>query len=221
MKAELDERERQHQARREAEMARVGLLPQNATMSSTSGGADETRVKVEVSVDDIDDAGPTSGEGANSFGDGNGTKTLRDVDLSRFNDSDDELGSDSDSDSDNDGKGKGRGSDDDDDDSDSDDEDALLMRELERIRKEREEEKRRKEEEEKQKAETIAAEAAMNFNPLLAEMEGNASVPLKRRWDDGVVFRNQAKDERVVKKRFTNNIVHSDFHRAFMNKYFK
>ena len=43
---------------------------------------------------------------------------------------------------------------------------------------------------------------------------------VKRRWDDDVIFKNQAKgvDEKP-KKRFINDVLRSDFHRKFMSKY--
>ena len=90
----------------------------------------------------------------------------------------------------------------DEDDSDEDDDEAELQRELERVRREREDRKR-KEEEEKAKAESEASErgAAMG-NPLLNKQDFN----MKRRWDDDVVFKNQARgtEERGKKKEFVN-----------------
>jgi protein CWC15 len=51
---------------------------------------------------------------------------------------------------------------------------------------------------------------------------GGGGIPaVKRRWNDDVVFKNQAKDEPEVKKRFINDTVRSDFHRSFMKKYIK
>ena len=44
-------------------------------------------------------------------------------------------------------------------------------------------------------------------------------VQVKRRWNDDVVFRNQAKDEPDVKKRFINDTIRNDFHRSFLRKY--
>lgn len=67
----------------------------------------------------------------------------------------------------------------------------------------------------------------LSGNPLFAKdsssshsigMESEFSV--KRRWDDDVIFKNQAKgvDEKP-KKRFINDVLRSDFHRKFMSKY--
>lgn len=40
-----------------------------------------------------------------------------------------------------------------------------------------------------------------------------AHSPRLRRWDEDVVFKNQARDEPAKKKRFINDTVRSDFHR--------
>jgi len=68
-------------------------------------------------------------------------------------------------------------------------------------------------------------EAALTGNPLLAASAataaGRQSFAVKRRWDEDVVFRNQAKDERKPKKRFINDTIRSDFHRNFLGKYIK
>ena len=45
---------------------------------------------------------------------------------------------------------------------------------------------------------------------------------MKRRWNDDVVFRNQAKGEPDQnKKRFINDTVRNDFHKRFLNKFIK
>ncbi|CAH0043401.1 unnamed protein product [Clonostachys solani] len=105
---------------------------------------------------------------------------------------------------------------DDSDDSDDDDEDAELQRELERVRREREE-KKRKEEEAKAKEEEDARERDIALgNPLLNKQD----FTMKRRWDDDVVFKNQARGtEDKGKKEFVNDMIRSDFHRRFMGKY--
>lgn len=94
---------------------------------------------------------------------------------------------------------------------DSDDE-AELLRELDRIKKEREAEKLAREAEAAEK-ETIARnDAILRGNPLV-NLGGDTSTFLKRRWDDDIVFKNQARDEPESKKRFVNDTVRSDFHR--------
>ncbi|CAI4218796.1 unnamed protein product [Parascedosporium putredinis] len=102
-------------------------------------------------------------------------------------------------------------------DSDSDDSDAELQRELERVRREKAE-RRAREEAERQKEEEEQREKDIALgNPLLNKPDFN----MKRRWDDDVVFKNQARDtdERGKKKEFINDTLRSDFHRRFMNKY--
>jgi hypothetical protein len=54
-------------------------------------------------------------------------------------------------------------------------------------------------------------------NPLL----NPTSFTVKRRWDDDVVFKNQARGELKTAKRFINDTIRNDFHRKFLNKYMK
>ena len=91
--------------------------------------------------------------------------------------------------------------DDDSDDDSEDDEDAELQRELERVRREREE-KKRKEEEERAREEQDAKERNIALgNPLLNKQD----FTMKRRWDDDVVFKNQARGTEDKKgKEFVN-----------------
>lgn len=111
---------------------------------------------------------------------------------------------------------------DDDDDSDDEDEEAALQAELAKIREEREAVKRKKEEEEAARNEEKDEEAALLGNPLLSGANsGGSSAKLKRRWNEDVVFRNQAKDEPKVKKRFINDTVRNDFHKRFLNKFIR
>ena len=97
---------------------------------------------------------------------------------------------------------------------DDEDDTEALLRELEKIKQEREAEKQRKlEEEQRQKY-----EKSVSANPLIA----SPSFAVKRRWDDDVVFKNQASS--VVdkpSKRFINDTLRSDFHRKFLNRYIK
>ncbi|KAG5914550.1 complexed with cef1p, partial [Claviceps sorghi] len=83
-----------------------------------------------------------------------------------------------------------------------DDEEAELARELERVRREREE-KKKKEEAERARAEAEARERDIALgNPLLNKVD----FTMKRRWDDDVVFKNQARgtEEKGKKKEFVN-----------------
>ncbi len=66
-------------------------------------------------------------------------------------------------------------------------------------------------------AQLANAERSLHSNPLLAPTGAAAAV--KRRWDDDVVFKNQAKDEKKLEKRFINDTIRSDFHRKFLAKY--
>ncbi|KAF6834310.1 Cwf15/Cwc15 cell cycle control protein [Colletotrichum musicola] len=107
--------------------------------------------------------------------------------------------------------------DDGDSDEESDDEEAELQREMDKIRRERAE-KREREEQERMKAEEEERERDIALgNPLLNKPDFN----MKRRWDDDVVFKNQARgtEDRGKKKEFVNDLLRSDFHRRFMNKY--
>ena len=76
-------------------------------------------------------------------------------------------------------------------DGDSDEEAEELKRELAKVKEERE------------RAEMAAAEAA-GSNPLLVD------TSVRKRWDDDVVFRNQAKDEPQKEKRFINDTIRSE-----------
>jgi len=53
-------------------------------------------------------------------------------------------------------------------------------------------------------------------NPLLNPKAFN----VQRRWDDDVIFKNQARGtEQKVKREFVNDLLRSDFHKRFMSKY--
>lgn len=75
----------------------------------------------------------------------------------------------------------------------------------------------RREEEQRQR-ELLQAEVLAG-NPLTSGSSGTATI--KRRWNDDVVFKNQARDEKKVEKRFINDTIRSDFHRRFMQTYIK
>ncbi|KAL0306227.1 UNVERIFIED_CONTAM: protein CWC15A, partial [Sesamum radiatum] len=105
----------------------------------------------------------------------------------------------------------------DDDDDDEDDEEALLA-ELERLRKEKAEQKEREEREKQEEELKAKEEQLLRGNPLL---NNPASFSVKRRWDDDVVFKNQARGETKTPKRFINDTIRNDFHRKFLQKYMK
>ncbi|KAF1822487.1 Cwf15/Cwc15 cell cycle control protein [Dissoconium aciculare CBS 342.82] len=104
-------------------------------------------------------------------------------------------------------------------DEESDDEEAELRRELAKIKAERAEAAAKAAaEQEKKDQEQRERDIALG-NPLLNPQKEDYGV--KRRWDDDVVFKNQARgtDERGKEKRFVNDLLRSDFHRRFMDKY--
>lgn len=75
----------------------------------------------------------------------------------------------------------------------------------------------------KQKAENAQKEAQLREevamgNPLLNQ---NSSFQVKRRWDDDVVFKNQARGEPKTQKRFINDTIRNDFHKRFLTRYIK
>jgi hypothetical protein len=47
------------------------------------------------------------------------------------------------------------------------------------------------------------------------------SFALKRRWDEDVVFKNQARGEPKAQRRFINDTIRNDFHRRFLDRYMK
>lgn len=112
---------------------------------------------------------------------------------------------------------------DDSDDDDDEDDEAELLAELERIKRERADEAARKAAEEAAEVEAQKREELVRGNPLL-ELGGDGaggSFQVKRRWDDDVVFKNQARGEPKAQRRFINDTIRSDFHRRFLNRYIK
>jgi len=105
------------------------------------------------------------------------------------------------------------------DDDDDDDDEEELQRELEKIKSERQAAALRKEEEEQLLNEKSARENALSGNPLVQGLDGGGQAKIKRKWNDDVVFRNQAASEPEVKKRFVNDTIRNDFHRSFLKKY--
>ncbi|KAF7456351.1 putative Pre-mRNA-splicing factor CWC15 [Cryptosporidium felis] len=100
------------------------------------------------------------------------------------------------------------------------DDDEELLKELEKIRMERAEMKRKKKNSE--------IRLMLQNNPLLddslerreskgGDSDGEGYV-LRKRWTEDTVFRNQNKVN-PGKKRFINDILHSDQHKEFMRKY--
>jgi len=88
-----------------------------------------------------------------------------------------------------------------DEESDEEDETAELMRELEKIKRERAEQKAKEEAEQAKLAQAQREEDIALGNPLLNPKAFN----VRRRWDDDVVFKNQARGtEQKGNKEFVN-----------------
>ncbi|KAJ6131277.1 hypothetical protein N7523_001737 [Penicillium sp. IBT 18751x] len=103
-----------------------------------------------------------------------------------------------------------------DEESDDEDESAELMRELEKIKKERQAQKEKEEQERAAEEQEQREVDIARGNPLLNSQDFN----MKRRWDDDVVFKNQARGtEKKDGKEFVNDLLRSDFHKRFMSKY--
>ncbi|KAF2735928.1 Cwf15/Cwc15 cell cycle control protein [Polyplosphaeria fusca] len=104
-----------------------------------------------------------------------------------------------------------------DDESDDEDETVALMRELEKIKKERAEAKAKVEAEQAAQEQEQREFDIARGNPLLNPRD----FTMKRRWDDDVVFKNQARgtEDKNKKKEFINDMLRSDFHKKFMSKY--
>jgi protein CWC15 len=108
----------------------------------------------------------------------------------------------------------------DDDSDDDDDDEAALQAELEKIRAERAAVQEKEDQAALAEEDAKNEQAALLGNPLLhgvAEAAGNK----RRRWNDDVVFRNQAKGEPQPKKRFINDTIRNDFHRRFLHKFIR
>jgi protein CWC15 len=110
---------------------------------------------------------------------------------------------------------------DDSDDDDSEDDEEALQAELAKIRAEREASKRKEEEAVSAREQALEEESALVGNPLLLDPESSSGARGKRRWNEDVVFRNQARNEPAPKKRFINDTVRNDFHRRFLNKFIR
>ncbi|EED21928.1 cell cycle control protein Cwf15, putative [Talaromyces stipitatus ATCC 10500] len=97
---------------------------------------------------------------------------------------------------------------------DEEDEAAELMRELEKIKQERQAQKEKEEREREAQEQEQREYDIARGNPLLNPQDFN----IKRRWDDDVVFKNQARGSEVKKgPEFVNDLLRSDFHKRFMS----
>ncbi|KII95484.1 hypothetical protein PLICRDRAFT_129282 [Plicaturopsis crispa FD-325 SS-3] len=153
------------------------------------------------------------------------------IDLDKDDDDEDESGEKGD-------KAKDEEKDEDESDEDSDDEEddtAELLRELEKIKRERAEEKARQEREQsasaaaERDAEIATANPLLNLAAALGQQTPggvNTTVPgtfaVKRRWDDDLIFKNQAMSSRDKgNPGFVNDLLRTEFHKKFMQKFIK
>ncbi|KAI9441774.1 Cwf15/Cwc15 cell cycle control protein [Lactarius indigo] len=128
---------------------------------------------------------------------------------------------------------EGGGDDDDDEDDDEEDDTAELLRELEKIKRERAAEQARVEQAEAEATEAERDARIATANPLLnlAAALGNApginttapgTFAVKRRWDDDLVFKNQAiGDKDKPQGQFVNDLLRTEFHKKFMSRFIK
>jgi protein CWC15 len=178
-------------------------------------GEEESKLKLLKQTADVDDElirAKYDDEDADNGDDAGGWSDIDD-NKAKLN-SDDESDLDASDDDDND-------DDSDLDDSDDEDEEAALQAELAKIRNERAAMKARADAEAAADEQAQMEEAALTGNPLLNSTASSSSNgKLKRRWNDDVVFRNQARSEPDQnKKRFINDTVRNDFHKRFLNKF--
>eukprot|EP00577_Skeletonema_sp_RCC1716_P017380 CAMPEP_0113379030 /NCGR_PEP_ID=MMETSP0013_2-20120614/4012_1 /TAXON_ID=2843 ORGANISM="Skeletonema costatum, Strain 1716" /NCGR_SAMPLE_ID=MMETSP0013_2 /ASSEMBLY_ACC=CAM_ASM_000158 /LENGTH=280 /DNA_ID=CAMNT_0000261285 /DNA_START=65 /DNA_END=907 /DNA_ORIENTATION=- /assembly_acc=CAM_ASM_000158 len=217
LRMEEAERKAQLGVKRAVRMGREQLLLENEEKNEEEGrlkllkqtaDVDEEKIRAKYNDDDDDDDGGNDGGGrwSDLDDDGGGGISNLHSDDSDLDASDDEES-------------------DDDDDSDDEDEEAALQAELAKIRQERAAAKAKEEAEAAAVEQAQMEEAALTGNPLLnssAGATGSSTGRVKRRWNDDVVFRNQAKTEPDQnKKRFINDTVRNDFHKRFLNKFIK
>ncbi|KAI0740908.1 Pre-mRNA-splicing factor Cwf15/Cwc15 [Earliella scabrosa] len=140
-----------------------------------------------------------------------------------------------DKDDDDDEKDEDEDEDEDEDDDEEEDDTAELLRELERIKRERAEEKERQEREQsaskeaEREAEIATANPLLNLAAALGQTPNgvNTTKPgtfaVKRRWDDDLIFKNQAMNTRDKDKepQFVNDLLRTEFHKKFMAKFIK
>ncbi|KAH9994299.1 Pre-mRNA-splicing factor Cwf15/Cwc15 [Russula vinacea] len=124
------------------------------------------------------------------------------------------------------------GREDEDEDDDEEDDTAELFRELEKIKRERAAEKERVEQAEAAVTEAERDARIATANPLLnlAAALGNApginttapgTFAVKRRWDDDLIFKNQAANDNPRAGQFVNDLLRTEFHKKFMSRFIK
>ncbi|KAJ2536717.1 complexed with cef1p, partial [Coemansia sp. RSA 1933] len=187
LKRELREAERAHFEAKRLGTGEGSSVPDTETQTRL----DEAKTKyIEMAqmLDAESEASSNEDDGSRlSSDDGNNNGSDDDANGTQSDSSDDDNNDDSD----------------DNEDDDSEDETAMLMRELEKIKRERAEEKEREEKMEferrlQEEENGGSSSSVLGGNPLLFKKD----FSVKRRWDDDVVFRNQARgDDGKTKKR--------------------
>jgi len=109
--------------------------------------------------------------------------------------------------------------DDSDDDDDDDDDEAELLRELQRIKSERAKEADEREAAKTAEEQQVRNENYMRGNPLLQGASSD-NFGIQKRWDDDVVFKNCARNDKK-EHTFINDTLRSEFHKRFLGKYIK
>lgn len=117
--------------------------------------------------------------------------------------------------------------------SEEEDDTDELLRELEKIKRERAEEKTRQEREQSaaqaavREIEVATSNPLLNLAAALGQTPGiNTTVPgtfsVKRRWDDDLIFKNQAMNQKKEGSgQFVNDLLRTEFHKKFMTKFIK
>lgn len=212
----MEEAERSAAISNVRRVVRAGRRDQLLLMEKEGGVEEESKLKLLKQTADVDDElirvkyDDEDDDNGNNAG---GWSDIDDQEKVNSNDESDLDASDDDDDDDNDS---------DLDDSDDEDEEAALQAELAKIRNERAAMKARADAEAVADEQAQMEEAALTGNPLLNSTASSSNGKLKRRWNDDVVFRNQARSEPDQnKKRFINDTVRNDFHKRFLNKFMK
>ncbi|KAG9575375.1 hypothetical protein KCU97_g14225, partial [Aureobasidium melanogenum] len=193
LRAELLRAERRHFAKKEGRE----LSPEEEEQGTPQLAIEQGKNLKRNLEDGADGNGPEGDQDEEDYE----AKRRRVLEETRDVDADSDDGSEEDSDSS--------------DDEDDDDEEAELMRELAKIKAERAEAAAREAAEQAAKEEEQQMRDIATGNPLL----NKGAYDVKRRWDDDVVFKNQARTEDKKGKEFVNDLLRSDFHRRFMSKY--
>jgi len=104
-------------------------------------------------------------------------------------------------------------------DADDDDDEAELLRELQRIKSERAKEADEREAAKTAEEQQVRNENYMRGNPLLQGASSD-NFGIQKRWDDDVVFKNCARNDKK-EHTFINDTLRSEFHKRFLTKYIK